>query len=100
MKFWTWLKKWAWLILAITAFVTGIVIAVCLGKGRQKSEPIQQFTKKAAEKVIELEEQAEVEKQKVRDEADEERKEVDEIKDDPQPVRRRRKLANWIAENI
>jgi membrane protein insertase Oxa1/YidC/SpoIIIJ len=101
MKWLTWLKKWAWLILAITAFVTGIIVAICLGRGgKQESVPIKQFTKKAVEKVQEIDAKAEEEKKKIRAEADEERKVVEDIKNDPQPVRRRRKVADWIADNL
>lgn len=100
MTFWTWFKKWAWLILAICAFVLGIVITVCLGAGKKESEPVKQFTKKAVDKVRKIEEKAEEEKAKIRAEADEKREEVDEIREDPQPVRRRSKMADWIAKNL
>ena len=101
MKFLTWLKKWAWLILAITAFVTGIIVAICLGRGgKQESVPIKQFTKKAVEKVLEIEAKAEEEKKKVRAEADAEREKIEDIKSDPEPVRRRRRVADWLADNL
>ena len=96
MKFLTWLKKWAWLILAITAFVTGIIVAICLGRGgKQESVPI-----KAVEKVLEIEAQAEEEKKKVLAEADAEREKIEDIKSDPEPVRRRRRVADWLADNL
>jgi len=100
MKFWEWLKKWAWLILAITAFVTGIIITICLGAGKKESEPVKQFTKKAVDRVKEIETKAEEAKAEVKAEADKEREAVDEIREDPQPVRRRSKMADWIANNL
>lgn len=97
---WKWFKKWAWLILAITAFVTGIVVMVCIGKGRQKSEPIQTFTRKAVDQVQKITEEIEAEKQEVRGEADEQREELQDIENEPEVRSRRGRLADWIADNL
>jgi len=100
MKFWRWLKKWAWLVLAATAFVTGVVIAVSLGKGRKHSPPVTSFAKRAAAKVMEVEAEVEAEKEEVRRQAAEEKGEVEEIRKDPETRRRRRRVAEWIAEKL
>lgn len=100
MKFWTWLKKWAWLVLAVCAFILGIIITICLGRGKQHAPPVTKFTKKAVEKVQKIEQEAEEKKKEVRAEAEKEREVIEEIKKDPEPVRRRRKVADWLADNL
>lgn len=100
VKFWRWLKKWAWLVLAVTAFVTGVIIAVSLGKGRKHSPPVTKFAKKAVEQVQKIDEEIEAEKDEVRKKAAEEKGEIEDIKKDPVVRRRRKRTADWIAERL
>jgi len=100
VKFWRWLKKWAWLILAVTAFVAGVIIAVSLGKARQHSPPVTKFAKKAVEQVQKIDEEIEAEKEEVRQKAAEEKGEIEDIRKDPETRRRRTRVADWIAERL
>lgn len=100
---WAWIRKWSWLLLAITAFITGIIISIAIASGRRKPgeiEPIKKFVQVATDKVDEIEKEAEVKKAEVTAVANENREVIDEIKKDPEPVRRRNKVASWIADNL
>lgn len=100
VKFWRWLKKWAWLVLAVTAFVTGIIIAVSIGKGKKHAPVVTEFTKKAVEQVQKIDEEIEAEKEEVRKKAAEEKGEIEDIKKEPETRRRRKRTADWIAEKL
>jgi predicted transcriptional regulator len=103
VKAWRWICKWAWLLLAIVAFVTGVIIAVAIASGRRKPgeiEPVKKFVEAAINRVDEIEKEAEVKKDEVVAVADENRAVVEEIKKDPEPVRRRNRVAGWIADNL
>ena len=100
---WAWIRKWAWLLLAIAAFITGIIISIAIASGRRKPgeiEPVKKFVQVATDKVDEIEKEAEVKKAEVTAVANENREVIDEIKKDPEPVRRRNKVASWIANNL
>jgi len=100
---WAWIVKWAWLLFAVVAFIAGVVISVAIASGRRKPgdiEPVKKFVERAVERVDEIEKAAEVKKAEVTAVADENRTVVEEIKKDPEPVRRRNRVATWIADNL
>ena len=104
MTVWRFIRKWWWTFLVGAGVVGGVLLAVFLGSKNEPEPdtPTPTYADKARQEIERIHLEAEVEKARVRAQADAQRTELDRIEahgqEDPRAAREA--LSSWLTRNL
>lgn len=98
-RFKAWLKKWWWVLVLVMVSVGGLVLYLLLRK-RPKPAPSETFSNKARKEILKAETEAVIEREKVKAKSGAERARLEEIGKTEDDFARRKRLADYLDENL